>query len=314
MTKSNNKQLYKVISLLIKTTVFILTIWYIIQKLITTNVEIGFDNILPKLNSPYFIFALLLVTLNWGIEAFKWKFLIQKIEQTSFPLALKAILSGVAISIFTPNRVGEFAGRVFYLKSKNKMKATMISLLGSMFQLSVTIIIGSIAGIIYCYKNNILLTELLSKNSLIIAASITSIAVVSFIFIYLKQKSISNKLSEYLLLYNFNEMLYTFSLSLMRYLVFSFQYYLILLVFGIDVGIIDSFILIALTFFISSAIPSYALSEITVRSATSVYFFSTVSNDSLSIVAASITMWVINLAIPAIIGSRYIWKLNFFEE
>ncbi len=316
MTALSNKHSYKVISLLLKTVIFILSIWYIFQKLTNTNVALNFDEIISKIYSPYFFIALLLVVLNWGIEAVKWKYLIQKMELISYSTALKSILSGVTISIFTPNRVGEFAGRVFYLKSTDKVKATMISLTGSMFQLSVTILAGITACIFYYYqhKNEPVILNFISLNNLLLLLITLALLLFSIIFIYLKRNSLSHRIKNVFFLFNSKEMFNTFALSLLRYLVFSFQYYLVLLVFGIDAGLINSFVLIAITFFVTSAIPTFALTELTVRGASSVYFFSTVTNDTTSIITASIVIWIINLAIPAIIGGAFIWNLNFFED
>ena len=84
--------------------------------------------------------------------------------------------------------------------------------------------------------------------------------------------------------------------------------------FNIDIGLLNSLLLIALTFFVSSAIPSFALTEIAVRSASSVYFFSTITTDTNAIISSSITLWMINLAIPALIGGAFIWQLNFFND
>ncbi len=84
--------------------------------------------------------------------------------------------------------------------------------------------------------------------------------------------------------------------------------------FNIDIGLLNSFLLISLTFFINSVVPSFALSEIAVRSASSVFFFSAVTSDVNAIISASLTVWTINLALPALIGGAFIWQLNFFND
>ena len=62
--------------------------------------------------------------LNWSIEAIKWRLLIKKMQPITFIEALKGVLSGVAVGTFTPNRIGEFGGRILYLKEHllKKMK------------------------------------------------------------------------------------------------------------------------------------------------------------------------------------------------
>ncbi len=315
MTLPSNKHFYKVISLFIKSSIFILSIWYIIQKLTDADITWDFSDLLSKTTSPYFLTALFLVSVNWGIEAIKWKYMIRKMEEISYSTAIKSILSGVTISIFTPNRVGEFAGRVFYLKNADKVKATLISLLGSLIQLSITIIAGCIAGIIYYSKaNNAKAFSIIFKSNVLLICSVIVIGLAAIVVVYYIRNSFSKKTKDAFSILNLKENSIVFLLSFMRYLVFSFQYYLVLQIFGIDAGLVNSLVLIALTFFMTSAIPTFALSEIAVRGLASVYFFSTITSDVVAIITASITLWIINLAIPALIGGMFIWDLKFFKD
>ena len=86
--------------------------------------------------------AFILIFLNWGIETVKWKFLIQKIEQLSFFKTFSAVMGGVAVSSFTPNRVGEFAGRMLFLKNKLDTRVVALTVIGSMSQLLMTFFMG----------------------------------------------------------------------------------------------------------------------------------------------------------------------------
>ena len=61
----------------------------------------------------------------------------------------KAVFLGITVSIFTPNRIGEFGGRIFCLKSADRIKGVIITILGNVAQLLVTIIFGSIAFLFY---------------------------------------------------------------------------------------------------------------------------------------------------------------------
>ena len=55
--------------------------------------------------------VILLMFINWAIEAFKWKLAIRAIQQVSFTKAFRAVLSGVSFSVSTPNRMGEYLDR-----------------------------------------------------------------------------------------------------------------------------------------------------------------------------------------------------------
>src|SRR4051812_18758305 len=60
----------------------------------------------------YLVAVLLLMAVNWGIEAVKWKVCIHRIQKIPLLTAFKAVLSGVSFAVNTPNRVGEYLGRV----------------------------------------------------------------------------------------------------------------------------------------------------------------------------------------------------------
>ena len=53
----------------------------------------------------FFLFgAVLLIPVNWGLEALKWKTAIKSTYPISFINAFKAVLSGISISVTMPNR------------------------------------------------------------------------------------------------------------------------------------------------------------------------------------------------------------------
>ena len=91
--------------------------------------------------------VLVLMLVNWTIETFKWKLAVQKIQQVGFFTAFKAVLSGVSFSVTTPNRVGEYLGRVLYMNEGNRLKAISLTITGSISQLIVTLVMG-LAGLI----------------------------------------------------------------------------------------------------------------------------------------------------------------------
>ena len=66
--------------------------------------------------------VILLMLVNWSVEAVKWKISIREIQRVSFIKAFKAVLSGVSFSVSMPNRVGEYLGRVMYMDEGNKLK------------------------------------------------------------------------------------------------------------------------------------------------------------------------------------------------
>ena len=87
---------------------------------------------------PFFL-LILLMPLNWLLEAFKWKVALQGIQPISIWTAFRATLSGVSFSVLLPNRVGEYLGRVLYLPTDKRATAVAVTMVASMSQLIWTI-------------------------------------------------------------------------------------------------------------------------------------------------------------------------------
>jgi hypothetical protein len=96
--------------------------------------------------------------LNWSIEALKWKIVVKHIEDISFVTAFKGILAGVSLAINTPNRVGEYFGRMIYLSEGNRLRAITLTVVGSTSQLIITVIFG-IIGLFFLRQNLVYTTN-----------------------------------------------------------------------------------------------------------------------------------------------------------
>ena len=113
---------------------------------------------------------------------------------------------------------------------------------------------------------------------------------------------------------DYKQWLYVFMLSMMRYIVFLMQFYILLMAFDIQVGFQIAVTVIALIFFVSSFIPSFATTEVITRGATAVYLFNLANIDTSFVIIVSLLLWAINLAIPALLGGLFVWKMKFFKE
>lgn len=114
--------------------------------------------------------------LNWGIEAYKWKFLVQKINPIKLQRTFKAVWTGVTLGLFTPNRVGEFGGRILYVPRKFRIKAVIVSLIGSFSQNIATIFFGVIGLIIYLHQIEQITLSVTFAVGLVSAITIVTVA------------------------------------------------------------------------------------------------------------------------------------------
>lgn len=320
MNASPNHRTYKVISLLLKAAILILSFCFIFYKLNDPEIlaKIDFGKALKSAQPLFLFLSFSLMFLNWGLESKKWKILIADLEEISFGKAFRSIFAGVTVSIFMPNRIGEFAGRIFFLEKASKIEATLKNFVGSVFQFGMTLFIGMLALFLALEMPQLKgqLPPYFHASVLFILFVSCVLIVVFFILLNRSRSKFSPKLQSYFsaVFDTGNKVLRTTAaLSFLRYLVFLIQYYLVLKAFNVDQGLYTSFVIIALIFLITSAIPTFALTEVVTRGAVAASLFGFFTPDIALVVVASLVVWIINLAIPAMIGGAFIWKLKFFK-
>ncbi|HEX4850476.1 MAG TPA: lysylphosphatidylglycerol synthase domain-containing protein, partial [Puia sp.] len=94
--------------------------------------------------------TLILMPVNWGLECRKWQLAMHPLQPIPFWKALKATFTGVTIASFTPNRIGEYFGRILYVDEGKRTRAIGLTITCSLSQFLITLIAG-LAGIIYLF-------------------------------------------------------------------------------------------------------------------------------------------------------------------
>ena len=288
--------------------------------------RISLDSLLDTIINNYSLIfiVVLMMFINWMLESLKWKFMIRKIEAISFFTSFRAIFSGITVSSFTPNRIGEYGGRVFCLEKSDRIQAVFITILCSMAQLLTTIIFGSFAFFILheqFLEDQYFIIEI-SRFSLLVLFVLNILFVlayfnVAFLINFLWKFSFFNFLRQYInviSLFNFKDLLVTFLYSVFRYLVFSIQFLILLHVFNVDISLYDAILSIMLVFFFITLTPTITIAEIGVRGSMALLVFLKFSPNVIGILSSTFLLWIINLIIPAIIGSFFIFSLKFFRK
>lgn len=302
--------------------IILLSYIYIGYKLYTYgNVYAYFVNLNFTLSLIFVLFLVIfLMPVNWLLEAVKWRTLISKLEMLSLRQAIIGVLAGITPAIFTPNRIGEIPGRVFILKKKNRIAGLLATSLGSISQLIVTMVFGLAAfiGLITFYPQ-LLKTGTVLK---IILTVVSALSIVILLAVYFLNSHLVQKLFNYRFLrkyrnmllmftqYYYSELLQVLSLSILRYVLFSLQFYFLLLFYGVDISFVHAITGISLSYFALTFIPNITLAEIGVRGSVSVFFIGMFSAHTPGIIAASASLWIINLVIPALAGSYIIFRLR----
>ncbi len=286
--------------------------WQLSGKL---GADVFWEKLAGDLDGQTYLFialALLLMPLNWGLETRKWQYLIRRLEQISFLRAIVAVLSGITLSLFTPNRVGEYGARVLLLQKADKIQGAAITMVGSMAQLIANSAL-SLFGFVIWYT----LLPLWGKP--IIALSFGLMAAIGIVLVlsaYLNLKALNHWLGHIKMLkkwlyylqplsnFHRSELWRVLGISALRYCVYVTQYLFLLWAFKVPISSFMGVMGIGSIFFLQTLIPSIALVELGIRGNLALQVFGSylAHNEGLSIMAATFLLWFINLVLPALLG------------
>lgn len=273
--------------------------------------------------------AVLLMMINWGVEARKLQVVLGPVEKMDWYKALKAVLTGIAFSISTPNRVGEYPGKMLYVQPGNRLKALSLIIAGNVSQLIITLIMGVGALIFLLYAQDSATVAIRSGSYfpyiqagvwvaavLLVITAVTYFNIKNVVYIGKKFPALRKITTHATVLKELNNsvLIRISSLSLVRYLIFALQYMLLLQAMQVNIPVWQAFWLIGGMFLVLSVIPTIAFAELGIRGQLSLILFGLYSSNRFGIIAASMGIWVINLLIPAIIGSLFVVRIKIFNS
>jgi hypothetical protein len=304
----------KTISLLVKLLIGIISFWIIYSRLsqipqLKEQCVYWFSE--PKMYMTLAL-VLLLMPVNWGIECYKWKCITTQIESISYNKAIKSVFSGICVGNIAPGRAMEFLAKIVFFKHQNRPTITVLHFINGMFQMLITVTVG-IFSIAYklgkVNQSSYFIYIVLIGGLCLILFFCWAILNVSYIQQKLKFIKWFKKMEDAQHIH-FTKTLITklISLSIIRYAVFTTQFYLIYDALSPQNNIIQVFMSIAAYFTLTSLIPMISVIEPAIRAAIAIFVFNNTGDDTITVVFASTFVWVINVVIPSIIGYVIILK------
>lgn len=270
-------------------------------------------------NNIFLLCCLILMPINLAFEAKKWHILAGATQKLSYRAAFTSYIAGIAFATVTPNRIGEYPGRMLYLKRKNTVRLISVSILGATAQLLTLFIYGFIALLYYNFFVDNSIAKLLLLPCLAIAVILfiaywkfeTWIPLIErFNISWLKRLNIYGKL---LTRFSFKEQLTVLGISMLRYMVYTAQYLFMIYWMNIDISVVDGLFTCMLFFWVVSVVPSLTIIELGERGYVSLYLFQHFSGNAVGILAATVGLWIINLAIPALMGSLLLFRMRLLR-
>jgi hypothetical protein len=255
---------------------------------------------------PGIIFILLLSVLNHFFEILKWQNLVSFLYKIPKEEATRQVLAALTAGVFTPNGIGEYAGKAMFFDKSNTKKVLFLNLICNGIQMILTVLFG-VLGLLYFNTNFNVITP---KTVALLFGVTLLLFLVSFFF---KKFTIKGYSIEKLL-YKINEIPKSthrknIVLAVFRYLIFSHQYYFLFLAFDVDLPYFVLMSAITSVYLVASSLPTFQFLDFAVKGSVAIYFFGILGVNEWIIVFISTLMWFLNVVLPVIIGSYYV--LNF---
>ncbi|MGV3631562.1 MAG: lysylphosphatidylglycerol synthase domain-containing protein [Bacteroidota bacterium] len=254
----------------------------------------------------------ILLIFNLLMEWAKWKNTLRVIAVSSKPGSeFRAFFAGILSGFLTPNLLGNFIGRIFYFERRERIAITYLTLVSNAAQFVASTFFG-LLSILFIGLN----PEIVEKTSAGIKGIVVLLILLEFIVYFqvfrisgwmFRSKSWMQKILVTVKgkeLYLLQQLVY----SLVRHAIFSFQYYFLLLSFGLKADLQVVFYIWQL-FFISTLIPSLWLGKLFIRESVAIWILASFTGQGEIVLLASVVLWLINQGLPALIGVPY-FKLS----
>ena len=286
---------------------------YFIYTIIAHNEKFKFIDFYSKLidfdvfSSKNIIFLLFLSIINHFIEIVKWKILTNYVKRNSWLETTKQSLASLTFSLITPNRIGEYGAKALYYTNDKRKQILLLNFAGNFYQLVITTILGAV-GLVYL-STYFSFSIISIKNSSILILGITGLGS-SICYLEKKSSKISHWISKIVAVLSMKNNILVLFTCLLRYLVFTHQFYFFILCFKIDISYVHSISAISSMYLIASCIPILSLFDAALKGSVAVVVFSLFGIDSFLILSITTLMWLFNFAFPAIIGSYFVLQFN----
>lgn len=261
---------------------------------------------------------ILLVVLNWGLEARKWQLLAAPLVLLSPGQAIKAVLTGLSLGFITPRSLGDYAGRMLQTPCESPDRLVGAVLLNRISQSFPTYFFG-VLGLVYLWTTTAALSQ---PQWLWLFPLLFAATVVCFLFlgkgrywmISLLKRFVGKRLLQLVQImseYRNFDIRRLLAYAGLRYLVFALQFVLILKLAGIDLPLPQLAAGVAAVFLLKSVIPTFNfLSDLGVREFSALLVFSAFALAENQLVLASLMLWCLNILLPTLLGAVMILRIR----
>ncbi len=288
--------------------------FYFIYSQLKTRTDGQLITLITEFEHRFSVSAILILFLfsflNWFLEILKWQNLVSFISKISFFEATKQTLSGMTLSVFTPNGIGDYGAKILYYDRQYTPTILMLNFLANGVQMAFTNIFG-LLGLLYFVS----LYTLPDKLFLILSVTLGSLVLlIALMYFFRKQEfwgfSIEKTIHQIRCIptkIHLKNALY----GILRFAVFCHQYYFIFFILNVPASYFTLLCTLFVMYLITSIIPSFQLFDVAIKGSVGMYLFNLLGINVWYIVFASSLMWVFNYILPSIIGSFFVLKYQY---
>lgn len=266
----------------------------------------------------WFIAALLLMPLNWFLEIAKWRQLLKHSWAISWGAATRAVLAGISMSLTTPNRIGEYGGRALVAPAEQAINIVLTSLVGSICQWVAFVGCGWPALMYWVGQGSGW-----SGSTILLLALLIPMVLVGMLWVvrmlwtryggmgWGKYQTWWRWLryhAQGLRRLRYRQVLIALGLATARFWVYSLQFLFLLWFFNFPLGLWQGLSGIFSIYLIQAGIPLPPGMGVITRSEVAILVWGSEGIDPLVIVSATFSVFMVNLLLPALLGTWFIVK------
>ena len=256
--------------------------------------------------------VLILTVLNWSLEGAKWSVLSRPIGFINFWDSFRGVISGLTLSLIVPAGVGECLGRLGYMESRKKLEAAALVYLGGVIQFLITVIFGMF-GVYHLVRRGISLDVIEFSGIILCVATLMGVSV----YLMVKHKKlfhpglvrVVSRIYQSLSIIKVKDLSLFVLFSILRYLVFAFQLYILFKALGIELA--SEIVIAGITWiFLSKTIlPAINfLSDLGVRELSAIFFFGFYGVEPQLVIMPTLILWITNILFPSLLGLYFTIK------
>ena len=251
------------------------------------------------------IFVCFLSFFNWFLEILKWQKLASFCKKTTFNKAAIQSLASLTASLITPNRIGEYGVKSLYFEKYLRKKIIGVNFVGNFYQLMATLFFGTLGLTYFVIEQPVKI----NFGSIVPYAIFLSFVIFTLFFIVTSTNFIISylrKIRDFLTKIPLNLHLKVMLFSFIRFIIFSHQFYFLLLFLHPDIQYLEAITSIGGVYLIASITPILSVFDFILKGSIAIWIFSFFNINPNTIVTITTLMWILNFAIPAIVGGYFV--------